>query len=237
MFFRQKDSGGYRYLQIVENRWEDGRSRQRVVATLGRLDHLSESGQLAALLESGARFSETVTVLSAHRRGELPTIRSRRIGAAMIFERLGQQTGCADVLSSLLVKRQFGFAVERAIFLEVLHRLVSPGSDRAAYGWKDAYAVERIDDLDLHHAYRAMAWLGEPLGQSGTGSSGIRTTKDEVEEELFSRRRNLFSSLELVFFDTTSLYFEGAGGETLGQYGHSKDHRPDLRQMVVGVVL
>jgi hypothetical protein len=57
MFFRQKDSGGYRYLQIVENRWEDGRSRQRVVATLGRLDHLSESGQLAALLESGGPAS------------------------------------------------------------------------------------------------------------------------------------------------------------------------------------
>ena len=43
------------------------------------------------------------------------------------------------------------------------------------------------------------------------------------------------ASLELVFFDTTSLYFEGNGGESLGQYGHSKDHRPDLKQMMVGV--
>jgi len=47
----------------------------------------------------------------------------------------------------------------------------------------------------------------------------------------------LFSGLDLVFFDTTSLYFQGEGGETLGQRGHSKDHRPDLKQMVVGVVL
>jgi transposase len=64
-----------------------------------------------------------------------------------------------------------------------------------------------------------------------------RCNKDVIEEQLFARRRDLFSELDIVFFDTTSLYFEGAGGETLGQYGHSKDHRPDRHQMVVGAVL
>ncbi len=54
---------------------------------------------------------------------------------------------------------------------------------------------------------------------------------------MFDRRRDLFSDLELVFFDTTSIYFEGQGGTDLGQYGHSKDHRPDRKQMVVGAVL
>ena len=53
-----------------------------------------------------------------------------------------------------------------------------------------------------------------------------------------SRRiHDLFSEVGLVFFDTTSMYFEGAGGQSLGEHGHSKDHRPDLRQMVVGVAL
>ena len=64
-----------------------------------------------------------------------------------------------------------------------------------------------------------------------------RCTKDVIEEQLFARRSDLFSELDIVFFDTTSLYFEGEGGETMGQHGHSKDHRPDLHQMVVGVVL
>jgi hypothetical protein len=237
MFFRQKKAGGHVYLQIVENRWEDGQARQRVLTTLGRLDHLTASGQLAALLESGARFTDSLTVLSEHRRGELAAVRSRRIGAPMVFERLWQETGCADVLSAQLAERQFGFPVERAIFLEVLHRLVAPGSDRAGYAWREAYGVTGTEALDLHHAYRAMAWLGEPTGEAGTGTDGVRTIKDHIEEELFTRRRDLFSSLQLVFFDTTSLYFEGAGGESVGQYGHSKDHRPDLRQMVVGVVL
>ena len=64
-----------------------------------------------------------------------------------------------------------------------------------------------------------------------------RCTKDLIEEALFLERRDLFTGLDLVFFDTTSISFEGAGGETLGQKGHSKDRRPDLNQMVVGAVI
>jgi len=64
-----------------------------------------------------------------------------------------------------------------------------------------------------------------------------RCQKDVLEEELFAQRRDLFSTLDLVFFDTTSLYFEGAGGQTIGQRGFSKDHRPDLNQMIFAVLL
>ena len=102
-------------------------------------------------------------------------------------------------------------------------------------------AIEGAGRLALHHLYRTMAWLGSPLtqkeDQQGATPFAPRCVKDQIEEELFDRRRDLFSSLDLVFFDTTSIYFEGEGGDTLGQYGHSKDHRPDLKQMVVGVVL
>ena len=102
-------------------------------------------------------------------------------------------------------------------------------------------AIEGTGRLALHHLYRTMAWLGSPLtqkeDQQGATPFAPRCVKDQIEEELFDRRRDLFSSLDLVFFDTTSIYFEGEGGDTLGQYGHSKDHRPDLKQMVVGVVL
>lgn len=54
---------------------------------------------------------------------------------------------------------------------------------------------------------------------------------------MFEQRRDLFSAIDLVFFDTTSIYFEGEGGEEIGQHGKSKDHRPDLKQMVVGLAL
>jgi hypothetical protein len=240
MFFRVKPSGPRRYLQLVENFWDDGQSKQRVLATLGRLDQLQESGQIDALLASGARFAQKALVLTAHQRGELPVITTRRLGPTLIFERLWQLLGSPDVLHQLLAERRFEFPVERAVFLTVLHRLFAAGSDRAADRWKDDYVFDRGDELQLQHLYRAMAWLGEqlPADQQGGFSKLVpRCTKDLIEEQLFARRRDLFTNLEIVFFDTTSLYFEGEGGASLGQYGHSKDHRPDEYQMVVGAVL
>ena len=69
-----------------------------------------------------------------------------------------------------------------------------------------------------------MRWLGEPLGNNeALDPLLVRTRKDQIEEELFARRRDLFSSLDLVFFDTTSIYFQGEGGESVGQYGHSNN--------------
>ena len=85
-----------------------------------------------------------------------------------------------------------------------------------------------------------MAWLGEELPakeQDGRTPFAPRCTKDVVEERLFAHRRDLFTRLDLVFMDTTSLYFEGAGGQTLGRHGFSKDHRPDLRQMILAVLI
>jgi hypothetical protein len=240
MFFRTKTSGPRSYLQVVENRWEDGRSRQRVIATLGRLDHLRQSGQLDALLASGARLSQSVLLLSAHARGQVPTITTRRIGPALVFGRLWQQTGCQQVIERLLGGRRFEFDVERAIFLTVLHRLFAPGSDRAAETWRDDDQIDGCESLQLHHLYRAMGWLGEELAddrQAGRTPFAPRCTKDRIEEGLFAHRRDLFSSLQLVFFDTTSIYFEGEGGQEIGRRGFSKDHRPDLCQMVVGAVL
>ena len=73
--------------------------------------------------------------------------------------------------------------------------------------------------------------------QDGRTPFSPRCLKDVVEERVFAHRRDLFTRLDLVFMDTTSLYFEGAGGPTLGQHGYSKDHRPDLRQMILAVLL
>lgn len=240
MFLREKNVGGKRYLQLVENKRVDGKPKQRVIASLGRIDRLEESGQLESIIRSAARFSEKVIVLTAHARGETTTTATRRIGPGLIFERLWQETGCRKQIQDLLGERKFGFDVERAVFLTVLHRLMRPGSDRQCDRWQEDYAIEGSEAIRLHHYYRAMAWLGEALcdeEQEGGTPFAPRCTKDLIEEGLFARSRDLFTSLEMVFFDTTSIYFEGEGGQTLGERGHSKDHRPDLKQMVVGAVL
>jgi transposase len=240
LFVRTQTNGSRTYLLIVDNQWVEGKVKQRVLLRLGRLDELLASGRLDSLIQSLGRFSEKLAVLGAHARGDSITTRSARIGPALIFQRLWQACSIDKVLTALLEGRRFEFSVERAIFLTVLHRLFAPGSDRAAEKWKDDYAIEGVGNLGLHQLYRAMAWLGEVLPkdqQDGATPFAPRTNKDLIEEALFARRRDLFTDLDIVFFDTTSIYFEGEGGETIGQRGHSKDHRPDLKQMVVGMVL
>ncbi len=240
MFVRLKKSGTYEYLQIVENQRIDGQVRQRVIATLGRLDVLQATGQIDGLLSSCARFAEKVSVLDAHKRGQLPPAETIKIGPPKVFGRLWEQIGIKKIIKKLLSERKYEFDVERVIFMTVLHRLMVSGSDRTAEQWCRGYAIEGIAEIELHHIYRAMAWLGEPLPskkQAGATPFAPRCIKDMIEESLFAQRRDLFSGLDLVFFDTTSIYFEGQGGETIGQYGNSKDHRPDLKQMVVGAVL
>jgi transposase len=236
MFFRNKPVGSYRYLQIVHSVREGKKVRQQVIATLGRLDLLEASGQLERLMRSGLRHCESFAVIDAHAAGEIEPVAIRRIGPDLVFARLWKESGIADVLRSILKERHYEFDVERAIYLTVLHRLFASGSDRAAERWREDYLIPGTEGLELHHLYRAMAFLGEAIEELEKPTGAVRCTKDLVEEALFERRRDLFTEVELVFFDTTSLYFEGQGGE-IGKRGHNKDHRPDLKQMVVGMVV
>ena len=240
MFVREKRINGYTYLYLVESVREDGRAKQRIIKNLGRKEVVVASGELERLASSVARYAERAMVLSQLAAGNPDQLACKRIGAPLLFGRLWEETGCKAVIDALLAKRQFEFPVERAVFTSVLHRLFVSGSDRACEKWMTDYAIPGADDLTLHHLYRAMAWLGEELPpdqQSGATPFTPRTVKDLIEEQLFATRRDLFSELSVVFMDTTSLSFIGAGGQTLGERGYSKDHRPDLMQMIVGVVI
>src|SRR5512133_2751320 len=234
MFVREKTARGHRYLYLVESVRDGGRVRQQIIRALGRKDVLLASGELDRLAASLARHSERAMILSEMDAGRLCCT---RIGGPLLFGRLWERLGIADVLADLLRGRGFDFAVERAVFVAVLHRLFVSGSDRACEKCTADYAIPSSDGLHLHHFYRAMAWLGEETAPIADGALAPRCVKDVIEERLFERRRDLFSELSVVFMDTTTLSFEGAGGTTLGAHGHSKDHRPDLKQMVLAVVL
>jgi len=236
MFARVKKSGTYQYLQLVENRWEAGATRQRVIVTLGRLDQMTQKGEVESLVRSLSRFTEkTFLILSDKSK---VSASAKKIGPALIFERLWKELGIGSIISSLVSSRKFGFSVERALFLTVLHRLFVSGSDRGCEKWRKSYVIPGAEKIALHQLYRAMAFLGEELAdQQDRTPFAPRCTKDVIEERMFDHRRSLFTDLDFVFLDTTSLYFEGEGGKTIGKRGHSKDHRPDLNQMVVGALL
>src|SRR4051812_32154828 len=230
MFIRVKRIGPYEYLYLVENAREGGRHVQRVIKALGRRDAVEDSDLLDGLIASAARHSRRSIVLSSFYRGELPELRRRSIGPDLVFGRLWRETGCRDVLRSLLAERSFGFDVERVVYLTVLHRLMVSGSDRHAACWHQRLRIPGAEALTLKQAYKAMAWLGEEVEPG-------RCMTDAIEEALYRHRQPLFGELSVAFFDTTSLYFEGKGGATLGQRGFSKDYRPQLHQVVLGIVL
>jgi len=236
MFARIKKSGKYDYLQIVENQRVKSKVTQRVIATVGRMDKLSAKGEVETLIRSLSRFSEkALLVLSG--KSEIQCD-AKTIGPAIIFDRLWRELGIQKVIDGILEKRAFTFDVERAIFLTVLHRILVSGSDRFCDRWRRDCVVKGTDDLALHHFYRAMAFLGEELEDwKGATLSSPRCVKDVIEERMFAGQRNLFAELDLVFFDTTSVYFHGEGGDILGKRGFSKDRRPELKQMIVGAIL
>jgi hypothetical protein len=159
MYFRKKTSGGRAYLQIVENRREGVAVRQQVIATLGRVEDLRMSGQLERLLRSGARFAAKAIVVDAVDAGEATTSATRRIGAALVFERLWEETGCRKVVEDLAGARKHDFALERAVFLTVLHRLFPGGSDRAADRWREDYRIEGVEGLDLQPIERGVKFV------------------------------------------------------------------------------
>ena len=189
MFVREKRINGYTYLYLVETVREDGRAKQRIIKNLGRKEVVVASGGLERLAASVARYAERAVVLSQLEAGNPDGLACRRIGAPLLFGRLWEQTGCRAVIQELLAGRGFGFAVERAIFATVLHRLFVPGSDRACDKWITDYAVPAVDDLALHHLYRAMAWLGERSWTPRRAARHTRHLLPRAASRTRSRRR------------------------------------------------
>jgi hypothetical protein len=239
MFFRLKTSSQRGYVQIVENKRDGAAVRQRVIANLGRADELAASGALASLIASGAKLTDQVLLIAALEEdgdGAL-SVTAKRIGGPMLFGRICERLGIGAVLDDLLKDRAFEFPLERAVFVATLHRLFVSGSDRDCSSWIKDYDIAGAEGLDLHHFYRAMAWIGEETEEKRGEALAPRCVKDQIEERLFDRHRDLFTDLSVVFMDTTSLSFYGEDGDTLGEYGFSKDYRPDLKQMILGLVV
>lgn len=236
MFARIKKSGKNEYLQIVENRRDGKKISQRVIATVGRMDYLQDRGDVETLIRSLSRFSEKALLVLSER-GDVNAV-AQKIGPALIFQRLWDELNIGKAIIAALKDRRFEFDVERAIFLTVLHRLFASGSDRSCDQWRRDYRIAGGTDLSLHHLYRAMAFLGEEIpDQQGCTPSSLRCVKDMIEEHIFAANRDLFTDVDLVFFDTTSLHFEGEGGESLGRKGLSKNHQPDKNQIVIGALV
>lgn len=229
MFVRTKTvrSAGrtYRYLHIVENYREGGRVRQRIVGSLGRLEDLQESGDLEQVIRQLVEHCAAVRILEAEAAGALEATSDKTWGAVLVFERLWQELGLREHLRRLARGKRLKFDFERMVFVQVLQRLLAPGSDLSGSKWVKTVEGDGFEALRLEHFYRCLGLLW--------------AKKETIEEGLYQRGLDLFNhELDLVFFDTTSTYFEGTcWADWWAKRGKSKDHRPDHLQLVIGVVM
>jgi len=229
MFIRVKRSGTREapreYLQLVRSVREGGQVRQQVLATLGRLETLQQSGQLDALLQSLSRWSERLKLWDPLQKGALSAAPARSWGPALVFERLWQEQGLPELLGCLAERRRFEFDLERACFALALQRLCAPGSDLQGSQWLSTVEAPGLAGLELQHLYRTVGWLSE-----------VRT---ELEQALFEKDRDLFTqNLDLVFIDTTSVYiYRDLPVTTWRRRGYSRERRPELPQVILGVAV
>lgn len=220
--FRNKDGSMRTYLQLVETAREGDRVRQRVLANLGRLDELREGGQLERLVEGLGRYTQLTLV--KEKAAELKTGRDREWGPALVFRALWDRLGVGSIVRDLAGGTGMEFDVDAALFAMTLNRLTDPCSKLGVSRWVDTVYCPWFKGLELQHYYRALDFLAGH--------------KEMVEGRLFEQVRDLFHlRLDVVFWDTTSTYFEGRGPEGLARYGHSKDSRPDRLQLMIGLLM
>jgi transposase len=214
----------YQYLHVVENRREGDKVRQRIVASLGRLDELTESGDLEKIVRQLVEHCPAVRIRQAQAEDALAVTDDKLWGPVLIFERLWEELGLKELMQKISSRQRFEFNFERMAFVQVLQRLVAPGSDLAGSKWIANVQGEGFGGLRLQHFHRSLGFLWKK--------------KKRIEEALYQRGRELFNQeLDLVFFDTTSMYFEGTSLDGWAKRGKSKDHRPDHLQLVIGVVM
>ncbi|MDQ3608910.1 MAG: IS1634 family transposase [Actinomycetota bacterium] len=229
---RRKDGSQVRYVQLAHNRRVNGVTQAEVLLNLGREDRLDVDG-LRRLAASITRYVDGdgggMPLPGAP--GEFDVVSSRALGGVWLLDGLWRTLGVDRALGQVLGARRFGTDVERVLFALVANRALEPASKLAAAEWASADVhVPGLEAMDDDQAYRAMDLLVEADAQA------------KIQEAVFFACADLLNlEVDLLFFDTTSTYFERDEPETgegaFRVLGHSKDHRPDLPQIVIGLAV
>jgi len=226
---RNKDGSVVRYLQLAHNVRERGKQPvAKVIHSFGREDQLDREA-LARLVRSITRFLEPDEALAASAPEELRFLGTRPLGGAWVLDHLWRRLGVGAALGRVAARRRVTPKVERLLFALVANRALDPMSKLAALEWaaQDAW-LPGVGELggDPQVFYRAMDFLLE--------------CDEEVQREVFFAVADLLNlEVDLILFDTTSTYFEIPAEREDGfrVFGNSKDHRPDLPQVVVGMAV
>jgi transposase len=223
------------YVRVVEAYRDHGKVKQRIIVDLGRKD------VLVALLPQLQRVLHGVPKLADEPAGDLTILHADTWGPVLVVRTLFDQLGLWDLLDGVAAKARGAVSFADRAFVLVANRLVRPKSEHGLARWLETDFVcdrlgrrfvpqwkswrrVRVAFRQLHAWYRTLDWL--------------RRAKNDIEVGLYQRLRDLFSlKPDLVLYDITSTYFEGAGPEELARHGYSRDQRRRNVQVIVGVVM
>jgi len=211
----------YKYLQLVENQRVDGRVKQKVIFTLGRVEKVDRS-QVDQIIAAFGKYTQHAHVLRHIE--ELHLHNARNWGDIWTLSRLWDEVGFIQIFADILESRQFEIDIERAIRATVFNRCVDPCSKLATHEWiQREVAFPGADDIALHHFYRALDFLHQE--------------QEAWETALYNREMNLFTlDVSLVFYDTTLVSVYGEHPDTLAQPSR-RSRRTHLKELLIGLVL
>ncbi len=213
----KKNGKVYEYAKIVQSvRREDGQVTQEVVKNLGRMKTEEDWEWAESVLEAMKKEEEVPELRN------LEVKKQFEYGGVLVAEELWEEYGVKGALMNSIGDRKPEFEFERIAFLLAVNRLYDPSSDLSAWRWINERVYPR-EDVEKQWIYRSLDLLAEE--------------KDEIEKNIFENLADSLNlSLDLVFYDLTSSYFEGEGPD-LANFGYSRDHRDDREQIVLGVVM
>jgi len=232
---KNKDGSKTEYVQLAHNEWdkESKRSTAKVLFNLGRREEVDVEG-LERLVASIQRFigSENSPTTA---KSTLEILSAKPFGGAWFLNQLWKRLGIESCLRRLLTERDFEIPVERALFAMAANRVLDPASKLSTENWiNEQVYIPSLPDVSVHQLYRSMDFL-------------LEHNVKVQEDAFFSVATVMNLEVDLLYFDTTSTYFEvethdepeidGSKDNALRQYGHSKDHRPDLPQVVIGMAV
>jgi IS4 transposase len=249
---KTKDGQVIRYLQLAHNEWDAqaGVSRTKILYSFGREDEIDRGGvkRLVAALSRLLDPADAVAAVAATSAGELTLTSSRPVGGTYVLDQLWRRLGLDAVIRRQLAGRKLDPRVERVLFALVANRALAASSKLAATGWiADDVHIDGLEEISDDACYRAMDYL--------------LTIEPELAKEAYFQVTDLLNlEVDLLFFDTTSTYFEtGEADDPVprdkdGQpveedddaavkstgfrtHGKSKDSRDDLPQVVIGMAV
>jgi len=223
-------TGVKEYLSLVKSYRVSGKKKHKTIMPLGRADKVDEE-HIQKIIFGLSRLTKQPSIAN-NKSFEIqdPNIKiyeSMDLGVVLVIEKLWKELGLSNLIKKIQNKyKKLQFDLELVFKASVIYRLVKPGSERKMLDWFQDIYLPGTEKLKLQHLYR--------------GLTIISNHQAEIEDYLLEKSRTLFGiDCSLVFFDTTTTYFEGdrLDNEALKQMGRSKDHRPDRTQIKVGMVM